>query len=207
MEWAIAEPQQIQHAVLIATNAVHSPWGIAFNESQRMALMADETFGLPSADAGAKGLKTARSIAMLSYRNYKTYELTQTDKDREVLDDYRASSYQQYQGQKLVNRFNAYSYWTLSKTMDAHNVGRGREGLEQALGRISARTLVIGISSDVLFPVMEQQFLARCIPGASYVEIDSVYGHDGFLIETGLLAGHIGEFLNKPAKKFEFQGS
>ena len=207
MEWAIAEPERIKHAILIATNAVHSPWGIAFNESQRMALMADETFGQPTADAGAKGLKTARSIAMLSYRNYKTYELTQADKERAALDDYRASSYQQYQGQKLVNRFNAYSYWTLSKTMDTHNVGRGREGVEQALGLIKARTLVIGVSSDVLFPIMEQEFLARCIPHASYIEIDSVYGHDGFLIETKLLAGHIGEFLRNAPKKFEFQGS
>ncbi|HYH56553.1 MAG TPA: homoserine O-acetyltransferase, partial [Anseongella sp.] len=142
-----------------------------------------------------------------SYRNYRTYELTQAETDPGKLDSYRASSYQQYQGQKLVNRFNAYSYWTLSKSMDAHHVARGRESLEKALGRIMARTLVIGISSDVLFPTQEQQFLARHIPDAIYVEMDSVYGHDGFLIETQLLAGHIGAFLNKSTKKFEFQGS
>lgn len=207
MEWAITEPDRIDHAVLIATNAVHSPWGIAFNESQRMALMADETFGRPSADAGARGLKTARAMAMLSYRNYKTYELTQAETDPGKLDDYRASSYQQYQGEKLVKRFNAYSYWTLSKSMDAHNVARGRGGLEKALNRIRARTLVIGVSSDVLFPVQEQQFMAGAIPSAEYVEIDSVYGHDGFLIETKLLSAHIGDFLLKSAKKFELQGS
>ncbi|MFS8615728.1 MAG: homoserine O-acetyltransferase [Solitalea sp.] len=205
MEWAITEPDRIDHAILIATNAVHSPWGIAFNESQRMALTADETFGLPSPDAGAKGLKAARAIAMLSYRNYKTYELTQTDEDRSRLENYRACSYQQYQGQKLVNRFNAYSYWTLSRAMDTHDVARNRGSLERALGGITARTLVIGISSDVLFPITEQQLLARLIPGAHFVEIDSVYGHDGFLIETALLAEHIGAFLNKTAKKFEFQ--
>ncbi|HEY9559175.1 MAG TPA: homoserine O-acetyltransferase, partial [Anseongella sp.] len=146
MEWALSQPERIEHAILIATNAVHSPWGIAFNETQRMALLADETFGNPSPTAGAKGLKTARAIAMLSYRNYKTYERTQTDEDRSRLDDYRASSYQQYQGQKLVNRFNAYSYWTLSRTMDTHDIGRGRGGAGKALQGIKARTLVIGIS-------------------------------------------------------------
>src|SRR3546814_14744416 len=88
------------------------------------------------------------------------------------------SSYQQYQGQKLVNRFNAYSYWTLSRTMDTHDIGRGRGGAGKALQGIKARTLVIGISSDVLFPVTEQEFLARHIPGDHYVTIDSIYGHD-----------------------------
>src|SRR3546814_14526717 len=113
-------------------------------------------------------MKTARATAMLSYRNYKADERTQTDEDRSRLDDYRASSYQQYQGQKLVNRFNAYSYWTLSRTMDTHDIGRGRGGAGKALQGIKDRTLVIGISSDVLFPVTEQDFLARHIPGAHY---------------------------------------
>src|SRR3546814_13136612 len=79
MEWALSQPERIEHAILIATNAVHSPWGIAFNETQRMAFLADETFGNPSPTAGAKGLKTASDIAMLSSRNYKTYERTQTN--------------------------------------------------------------------------------------------------------------------------------
>src|SRR3546814_14356877 len=122
-------------------------------------------------------MKTARATAMLSYRNYKADERTQTDEDRSRLDDYRASSYQQYQGQKLVNRFNAYSYWTLSRTMDTHDIGRGRGGAGKALQGIKARTLVIGISSDVLFPVTEQEFLARHLPGAHYVKIDFISGH------------------------------
>src|SRR3546814_20225407 len=109
MEWALSQPERIEHAILIATNAVHSPWGIAFNETQRMALLADETFGNPSPTAGAKGLKTARAIAMLSYRNYKTYERTQTEEDRPHLDDYRASSSQQYQGQKPGKNYNTHS--------------------------------------------------------------------------------------------------
>lgn len=179
MEWAIAEPSFIRNLFLIATNARHSAWGIAFNEAQRMALQA-----------GEGGLEAARAIAMLSYRNYRMYTFTQTDTD-EKTDNFLASSYQQYQGQKLKNRFDSDSYFILSKAMDSHNVARGRGTKEQALGCIKARTLVVGISSDVLFPVNEQQFMAEYIPGARYHEIDSPYGHDGFLIETNQITQHL----------------
>src|SRR5690606_1937786 len=101
-----------------------------------------------------------------------------------------------YQGEKLVNRFNAYSYWYLSKAMDSHNVGRSRNSIPDALKQIKAKTLVIGIVNDVLFPLEEQQFLARHIPGAHCTELNSFYGHDGFLIETKILTEEIGTFLN-----------
>jgi len=165
MEWAIAEPNRIENLVLIATNAKHSPWGIAFNESQRLAISTDRTFYANQPNGGNKGLKAARAMALLSYRGYEAFCSTQMDKDDEKLDDYKASSYQNYQGEKLVKRFNAYSYWYLSKAMDSHNVGRGRGSIEQALSSITAKTLVIGIKSDFLFPVNEQQLLAQHIPG------------------------------------------
>lgn len=194
MEWAISKPLVIKNLVLIATNAFHSPWGIAFNEAQRMAIVSDRTFFGQSPDGGAKGLKAARAIALLSYRNYQTYAETQKEDTGANIGNYKASSYQQYQGEKLVNRFNAYSYVTLSKTMDSHNVGRGRKSVERALESIRCHTLVIGISSDVLFPVSEQKFLANHIPNAFYKEIESFYGHDGFLIETAKLTDAIRKF-------------
>lgn len=144
VEWAIQEPCVIEHLFLIATNAQHSPWGKAFNESQRLAIKADRTWFSYAADAGLKGLKTARSIALLSYRNYNTYVSTQQD-DNEISDEFRAGSYQNYQGEKLVERFNAFSYWHLSKAMDSHNVGRGRKSVKAALGLVKAKTLVIAI--------------------------------------------------------------
>lgn len=183
IEWAVQQPDIIQNLILLATNARHSPWGIAFNESQRMAIQADRTWFSPSPDAGLKGLMTARAIALLSYRNYNTYEVTQ-DEDSEGLTNFKASSYQNYQGEKLAKRFNAFSYWYLSKAMDSHNVGRNRGGVKAALGKVKARTLTIAISSDVLFPPSEQKFLANHIPKANYEEIESLYGHDGFLIEA-----------------------
>ncbi|MBC7914160.1 MAG: alpha/beta fold hydrolase, partial [Pyrinomonadaceae bacterium] len=145
-----------------------------------------------------------RSIALLSYRNYETYANSQQEIDTEKFDDFKASSYQNYQGDKLVNRFNAYSYWYLSKAMDSHNVGRKRGSIPDALKRVEATTLVIGISSDLLFPPAEQRLLAEKIPGASYLEIDSYYGHDGFLIETGILTYEIIKFLKSSSSENPF---
>lgn len=196
MEWAILEPERIKKLVLVATNAQHSPWGIAFNESQRLAIVTDRTFYANTPEGGKKGLKAARSIALLSYRAYETYGITQLEVGNEKKSDFKASSYQNYQGDKLVNRFNAYSYWYLSRTMDSHNVGRGRNSIPDALNAIKAKTLVIGIANDVLFPPQEQRLLAKHIPGAQFVELNSFYGHDGFLVETEILTKEIGTFIN-----------
>jgi homoserine O-acetyltransferase/O-succinyltransferase len=200
LEWSIIEPNRIKNLILIATNAKHSPWGIAFNESQRLAITTDRSFYANKPDGGAKGMKAARSIALLSYRGYKTYSITQQEDDDKKVDDFKASSYQNYQGEKLVKRFNAYSYWYLTKVMDSHNVGRGRHGVEKALSLIKAKTLVIGIKSDLLFPIDEQQYLFRHIPKAAFAELDSFYGHDGFLIETELLTNVITSFFKTDVK-------
>lgn len=195
LEWAIIQPARIQKLIVLATNAQHSSWGIAFNESQRLAIATDRTFYAQQPDGGSKGLKTARSIALLSYRSYQTYAATQIEVSNDKTDGFKASSYQNYQGEKLVNRFNAYSYWFLSKAMDSHNVGRHRGSCEEALKLIKAKTLVIGIKTDFLFPIEEQLFLARHIAAAQFYELDSIYGHDGFLIETEVLSAGIGNFL------------
>jgi homoserine O-acetyltransferase/O-succinyltransferase len=194
LEWAILKPDLFEHLALIATNARHSAWGIAFNEAQRMAIQADSTWQERHPKAGDAGMKAARATALLSYRNYATYAAAQTDESA-VLDQYKAATYQQYQGEKLSRRFNAYTYYRLSEAMDSHHVGRDRGLIEQVLKQVTARTLVIGISSDVLFPPVEQQFLAQHIPETIYVEIDSFYGHDGFLIETERLSKLLRDFL------------
>ena len=100
----------------------------------------------------------------------------------------RAVSYQRYQGDKLAKRFNAFSYYRLSTMMDSQDVGRNRGGVIAALKSIQSKTLVIGIKSDALFPIVEQEFLAKYIPDASFQVIDSLYGHDGFLIESDHMA-------------------
>lgn len=193
LEWAIQKSELIKNLFLIATNAQHSSWGKAFNESQRLAIKADRTWYSYSDDAGLKGLKAARTIALLSYRNYETYNSTQLDND-ELTDDFNAASYQNYQGEKLINRFNAFSYWHLSKAMDSHNVARGRESIVNALSLVKAKTLVIAVSSDLLFPVTESKVLAEGISNSQLSIINSLYGHDGFLIETEQLKKEFEQF-------------
>ena len=201
LEWAIVDNKSIENLILVATNAVHSPWGIAFNESQRLAISTDRTFYAQQPDGGLKGLKAARSIALLSYRTYEAYSATQLESVNDKTGSFRAASYQNYQGEKLCKRFNAYSYWYLSKAMDSHNVGRNRKSIVDALTLVKANTLVIGIENDVLFPLCEQDFLAKNIPGAALQSISSAYGHDGFLIETDTLTNMIGTFLKESANK------
>ena len=197
LEWMIMEPDVMKKALVSACGARVTPWVTAYNESQRMALEADPTFReCASLDGGKAGLSCARAIALISYRNYICYNETQSEADPDKMFADKVCSYQQYQGKKLINRFDAYSYYCLTYSLDSHNVGRGRGSVEEALKRIKADTVVVGINTDNLFPVEEQKFMATHINGAMYVEINSKFGHDGFLIESGPLGNIIQQLLD-----------
>ena len=189
IEWAVTEPEVFKRCMFIATAPRVSPYLSATVEAQRMALEADPTFReARDLSGGAAGLKCARAQALISYRCFEGYALTQSEEDPDALFAGRAASYERYQGEKLVRRaFDAYSYYTLCHALDSHNVGRGRGGAEAALARIKARTTVVSIDTDSLFPPQESSVWARWIPGADYFEISSRFGHDGFLLETARL--------------------
>jgi homoserine O-acetyltransferase len=195
VEWAVEEPQRIRKLILIATAAKASPWSIAIDETQRMAIEADASFGEPRDDAAMAGLAAARAIGLLSYRGSRGYNLTQQDRE-EMPARHRASTYQQYQGEKLCRRYNAYSYYAILNAFDTHDAGRGRGGLEQALRSITARTLVVGITTDIIFTPAEMRSLHAMIPGSAYHEIDSPFGHDGFLVEHEQLNDILLPFMN-----------
>lgn len=197
LEWECSYPGTAEHIVLIACSAKASPWVVAFNQSQRLALQADPTFINEEVDGGKDGLKAARSIALLSYRGNTAYNLSQKDDRNDIIHGHRAASYQDYQGEKLVNRFDAYTYLTLTKAIDSHNVGRGRGSVAEALATIGAKTLVVGIDNDILFPTDDQKEIARHIPNAKYAEMHSDFGHDGFLLEWQQLQEVIGEFVGR----------
>lgn len=201
LEWAVSEPDLFDHLICIGANAFHSPWGIAFNETQRMAIRQDLTWELSTDSAGINGMKIARAMALISYRNYITYQATQSEDDLDKTGNYKAYSYQAYQGEKLARRFNAFSYWYLSKAMDTHHIGRGRGSVENALGRVKAKSLFIGLDSDILFPIPEQKFLYEHVENADLKTIDSLYGHDGFLLEAEKLTRVIREFYEQETIK------
>ncbi len=194
LEWAIMEPDLIRNLILIAGGAAGTPWTAGLNEAQRMAIRADKSYFSKTPDGGKEGMKAARAMALLSYRNAKAYNKTQPIGPE---DDYRklkAITYQQYQGEKLARRFDARSYYVLTQAFDSHHAGRGRGGLEKALASVRAKTLVVGIDTDILFPAEDQEILAKGIPGATLHWLHSDFGHDGFLLEFEALTEIIRNF-------------
>lgn len=197
LEWLCEQPWRFRNAVLIATAAEATPWAIAIDETQRMAIFADKSYGEQREDAAQAGLAAARAIGLLTYRGGEGYNLTQRDAVSDNLPlTHRACTYQQYQGKKLVDRFNAYSYVHILNAFDTHNVGRGRGGIDNALSKVTSRTKVIGITTDMIFPPSEMQILASQIPGAEYTELSSSFGHDGFLVEHEALNKILNTFLH-----------
>ena len=204
LEWASMQPERFRRMVLIGTAPKASPWAIAIDETQRMAILADATYGQRTPDAGAAGLAAARALGLLTYRGPEGYNLTQQDRDDapQVIpglpEFHRACTYQRHQGDKLVKRFNAYSYMTILDTFDTHDIGRDRGGVEAALESLAGiDTIVIGLSTDMIFTPPEMRWLASSIPGAQFREIDSAFGHDGFLVEHRLLNEILIPFMHK----------
>ena len=195
VEWAIMHPERFENMMLVATSYMQTPWAAAINETKRMCIEADPTFFNGDPNGGKAGLAAARSVGLLSYRGYEAYNITQCEKDNEQVNSFKAASYQRYQGKKLVERFNAHCYHAITQSQDTHNVARKRGSLKRALNVVKAKTLCVGISTDILFPPFEQQQLAKYIPSAVYEQIESDFGHDGFLIESEKLAAIISKFL------------
>lgn len=195
LEWAIEQPNLFENICLVATAAKSSPWGIGIRSAQRMAIEADPSFFSSSPKGGWKGLEAARAMAMISYRTDKAYNQSQEDSS-EKIDGFNAESYQRYQGLKLQKRFNAHTYYVLSKSMDTHDVGRKRGGIQPALQQVRAKTLIIGINSDLLFSRSDQQIMSHGIQHSQLTFIDSDYGHDGFLVEAQTISNLLKNFLS-----------
>ena len=196
LEWPVMEKGVIQNLFVIGTSAAESAWGIAIHTTQRLAIEADATWQDSTATAGSKGLKVARGIGLLTYRNYEILQQKQSENETDKLDQFKASSYINYQGDKLVKRFNAYSYWILTKAMDSHNLARKRGTLENVLASVTQPSLIIGINSDILCPIHEQRLLRQYMPCSTLVEIDSSYGHDGFLVEHEKISKALQQWLS-----------
>ncbi len=195
IEWMAAAPSLFDHACVIGAGLQQSPWAVAFNESQRMALEADPTFLSDAPDGGMAGLAAARSIAVLSYRSAQVYERTQREVDDAVCDEFRASSYQRHAGAKFTRRFDAHAYWTLTKAMDSHNPARGRGQLNEVMGRITTRVLIVALQDDLLFPRSQLRAAAEAFADGRLVVIESDFGHDSILTHAGRIGAAINQFL------------
>lgn len=179
MEWAYVEPARFASLVLIATLPRATAWITAFSEAQRMAIDASGN--------SPQGLAAARAITMLLYRGETPYNITQTEPNEEKLTDFKVSSYQRYQGKKLSDRFEVECYLSLLRTLDSHNIGRGRISVQNALACITTPAIVIGVDTDIMFPACAVSDMAAAMPQSEYHTIHSNFGHDGFLIEIAAL--------------------
>lgn len=173
----------VENMVLLCCSSRETPWAIAVHEAQRITLKSDASLQEKHENAGQAGLKACRAVAMPFYRTPASFKLRQQELDLEIVKDFRAASYINYQGDKFVKRFDAQCYYQLLYALDTHNMGRGRESIELALNTIEANTVVIGFDTDLLVPKLEQQFIAKHMPNADYFEIKTLFGHDAFLIE------------------------
>ncbi|KAL3765242.1 hypothetical protein ACHAW5_010861 [Stephanodiscus triporus] len=195
----------VRSAVPIACGAAHTAWQIGISETQRQAIYADPRWRggrFDPSDPPDAGLSVARQVAMISYRTpygyHKKFGRSLTDESGPSYGSkapWKVKGYLEYQGAKFVGRFDPVTYVKLTEQMDSHDVGRGRGTIEEVLARVEIPVCVMGIDSDVLYPLREQEELARCMPNAELKIIHSDAGHDGFLLEQDQVAAHIKSFL------------
>jgi len=193
LEWAVTYPERVPHAVIIACGAAATAEEIALCSLQIRAIESDPNFRggdyYAQTEGPWRGLSLARGIGQVSYRTELELDQRfnrghQNDEHPFVGGQYTVESYLEYHGEKLARRFDANTYVVLSRVMNHHDVGRGRSGVAAALGRITGRVTLAGISSDRLYPLRLQDELAELIPNNSGVHVvDSMSGHDAFLTE------------------------
>ncbi len=198
LQWAIDFPDRVERCIAIGA-APLGAMGLAFNHLQRQAIRLDPDFrdGRYTRQPAA-GLSLARAIAMCTYKSATLFEerharrpQVHEDPLRSLADRYDIAGYLDHQGEKMVARFDANSYLVISKAMDTFDPTRGYASDDAAFGRIRARTTLVGISSDWLFPAADVWHLAERIRRAGapceYAEIETNHGHDGFLADAYLL--------------------
>lgn len=197
IQWMALEPKLFTNACIAGANALQSPWAKAFNETQRMAIEADESFYTDVSAGGKKGLAAARALAVISYRSFETYNRTQWEPTHKAFDTFRAATYQRYIGEKFTRRFSASSYWYLTKAMDSHNIARHNVSLEAALAQIQTNTLLLAMSGDMLFRHEEMHYMDLHLPYSSLLSINSTHGHDGLLANADYVANALQSFIDK----------
>lgn len=200
LEWATTYPKYMDRVIVIAAPGYSSPQAIAFNKVAKDTIMLDANWQQGDYYGGAapdNGLSIARSLGMITYQTesmmYQKFGRIRRNAAFEI------ENYLDYQGESLVRRFDANSYLCLLKALDLHDLGYGYQSYRAALARIKAEVLVVGVSSDILYPSYQQEELAKILKNlgvkTEYALIDSPYGHDGFLIDFHLLRPVLSKFI------------
>ena len=209
-------PARVRSIAPLAVGCAASPWQIGWSAVGRAAIALDprwrggEYYEAPPGEGPHEGLALARAVAQITYRSDELFaerfgrSLIRPDEQFGLWDRFGVEGYLDYHGEKLVRRFDANSYLLLNKSMDTHDLGRGRGGLQRAVARITAPVLTVSISSDALYPPRQQTELRDLVVAADgdcrYVMVESPHGHDGFLVESGAVSAALAEFLEDVEK-------
>jgi homoserine O-acetyltransferase len=203
LEWALMFPELVEAVAFVASTARHSAWAIGLSEAQRQTIYADPRWRdgqYDPEDPPSAGLAAARMQAMLSYRSAPSFE-ERFGRRPQTEDLFAIESYLRYQGQQLVDRFDAATYVTLTEAMDSHDVARGRGDLDEVLRGVRQPMLVVSIDSDVLYWPAEQREVSRLVPNARFAVLDSPQGHDAFLIDVDRLSDLVADFRGPPGAR------
>ncbi len=216
LEWAVMFPDRVRNLLPIATGAYSTARSIAFNELARRAIRLDPAWKhgdyYGGADGGPQhGLALARMIATMTYLSQDAMEsrfgrtpATQgisadTDLERDLHARFDVEEYLYAEGAALVRRFDANSYLYVSKAIDLHDLARGYDSLDAALARITARTLLVAIRSDELFPPYQTDEIVSALRrhghDVSSFVLESTYGHDAFLVEQDRMLPALRRFV------------
>ncbi len=220
LEWAIMYPQRVRSIIPIATCMQATAQQIAWGAIGRRAIALDprwrggEYYDAAPDDGPEDGLAIARMVAQVTFRSDNVF----TDRfGRDLVDraaqgdtfglwqQFEVERYLEHHGAKLGRRFDTNSYLVIGKAMDLHDVARSRGNLAAAMARVTAATLVLGISSDLLYPNYQQRQIDEMLRSegvwSRYVEIDSPHGHDAFLINLDQLGVPIADFLDQVSER------
>jgi homoserine O-acetyltransferase len=197
LEWAALFPERAEAIAPIAVSGRHSAWCIALSEAQRAAIRADQAWNggrYSASDPPDAGLAAARMLAMCTYRSRASFELRFGRTPAEDGSGFAVEEWLSGHGERLVERFDANTYVTLTYAMDGHDLARGRGRYPEVLASLRQPALVVAIDSDVLYPPEEQLELAAGLPNARLEWLRSPHGHDAFLIETRTLEAQLRDF-------------
>jgi len=220
MLFAIDYPQFTRRQIIMASTANESAQAIAFNEVGRQAIMQDPAWNggdYPREGGPRVGLAIARMMAHITYlsdagmdRKFGRRKRESAGGESYTFDaQFEVESYLRHQGQSFINRFDANSYLYITRAIDQFDPARAHDSLEEAFAPVQAESLVIGFTSDWLFPPQQNREIAlallRAGKRASYAELSTDLGHDSFLLESADLYALIRGFLERPeAYVFDF---
>lgn len=213
LAWAAHYPQRVQAAMPLATTARHSPMLIAFSEVGRQAIYADPAWNhgdyYDAAQKPDAGLAVARMVGHITYLSEESMQekfgrrlQNQERYGYEFQTEFAVESYLKYNGNNFTRRFDANSYLYVTKAMDYFDLSAPTGSLAAAFAHTTdVKYLVVSFTSDWLYPSYHSKELVSALTAVgadvTYLDIESRWGHDAFLLEVETMTELLTSFLQR----------